>query len=89
MLYCDLLLSSAPVVIKPFGQHHDRPCRLVGELEIFRPRLDGGCAQPFEYIASDASFARLPPSIAQSVCPRQDQREQCPSCRDRQLQPQR
>ncbi len=35
----DLLLSPASVVVEPFGQYHDRPCRLVGELEIFRPRL--------------------------------------------------
>jgi hypothetical protein len=36
----DLLLASASVVVKPFGQHHDRPCRLVRKLQIFRPGLE-------------------------------------------------
>jgi hypothetical protein len=30
MLNNDLLLSPASVVVEPFGQHPDRPCRLVG-----------------------------------------------------------
>ena len=40
MLDGDLLLASAPVVVEPFGQHHDRPRRLVGELQILSPRLE-------------------------------------------------
>ena len=36
----DLLLASASVVVEPFGQHHDRPRRLVRKLQIFRARLE-------------------------------------------------
>ena len=32
----DLLLASASMVVEPFRQHHDRPCRLVGKLQILR-----------------------------------------------------
>jgi hypothetical protein len=30
MLNGDFLLSTASVVVEPFGQHPDRPCHLVG-----------------------------------------------------------
>ena len=40
VLYRDLLLTSASVVVEPFGQHHDRPCRLVGKLKVLRSRLE-------------------------------------------------
>jgi hypothetical protein len=29
------------MVVEPFGQHQNRPRRLVGKLEIFRSRLEG------------------------------------------------
>ncbi len=41
MLHHDLLLASASMVVEPFGQHQNRPRRLVGKLEIFRSRLEG------------------------------------------------
>jgi hypothetical protein len=39
----DFLLASVPVVVKPLGQHHHRPCGLVGKREIFRVRLEILC----------------------------------------------
>ena len=36
----DLLLASAPVVVEPLCQHHDRPRRLVGELKVFCSGLE-------------------------------------------------
>jgi hypothetical protein len=39
MLYGDLLLASAPVVVEPFRQHHDSPRRLVGKLKVLRSGL--------------------------------------------------
>ncbi len=33
--------ASVSMVVEPFGQHQNRPRRLVGKLEIFRSRLEG------------------------------------------------
>jgi len=49
MLDGDLLLPSAVVVIEPFRQHHDGAGGLVGELQVFRPRLE--------------KLQRLPPAL--------------------------